>query len=93
MVKLVHEIWVEYDEDGKPLDGMCLAGPDGDGFRALLAPGAQLVYILEGGSHFESMTLYYQLLGRGTYTTNQPWDTEPYPEEWLTRQKSHSDQA
>jgi hypothetical protein len=36
------------------------------------------------------MTKYYEFRGRGEYVTNQQWDHEPYPEEWLTVQRSRN---
>ena len=36
MAKLTHEIWEELDEHGNVLPGVCLAGPDGEGFRKLM---------------------------------------------------------
>jgi hypothetical protein len=81
MATLIHEVWEQPDEDGQMLEGLCLAGPDGDRFRASLAPGARLVSTFAAASHFEAMTKYYAMYGRGEYTTDHPWDCEPYPED------------
>jgi len=62
----------------------CLAGPRGDGARATLAEGAKLLKTFEAGSHFEAMTIYYAYVDYGAYSTDQKWDHEPYPAEWLT---------
>lgn len=86
MVNLVHEIWEDIDEDGHPLPGCCLAGPDGDGFRRLLGPNACLVHTFEAASHFEAMTIYNRFLGQRAYSTDHPEDLQPYPTEWATRQ-------
>ena len=57
MAILVHEIWGEDYDNGDALPGLCLAGPNGDGFRRLLEPGARLVGTFRAGSHFEAMTI------------------------------------
>ena len=82
MATLLHEIW----EDADGLPSCCPAGPMGDGHRALLGPGARLITTFEAGSHFDAMTTYNTLLGREPYTTDQPWDHEPYPDDWLSFQ-------
>jgi hypothetical protein len=86
MVNLLHEVWEDYDENGQSLPGCCLAGPDGGDFRRLLGPRARLIHTFESGSHYEAMTIYNRLLGRGAYTTDHPWDMQPYHAEWATRQ-------
>ena len=84
MAILLHEVWL--GSDGLP--GCCLAGPMGDAARALFVQdGARLVWTFEAGSHFEAMTKYNDHLCRGTYTTDDLWDREPYPEEWLRIQR------
>jgi hypothetical protein len=88
MVILLHEIWEHLDEDGQHLPGCCLAGPDGEAFRRLLGPNARLIHTFEAGSHFEAMTIYNRLVGYGAYTSDHPWDMEPYPAEWATRQRT-----
>ena len=88
MVDLLHEVWRETC-DGTELESLCLAGPDGDDARKLLAPGARLIHAFTAGSHFEAMTTYHRFLGREPYTTvDASWDHEPYPIEWLERQSS-----
>jgi hypothetical protein len=84
MATLLHELWVESDQE----QTFCLAGPMGDDARALMAPGAQQVWSVTAGSHFEAMTKYYEHMGWGTYATEHNWDYEPYPEEWLRVQRS-----
>jgi len=86
MAMLIHEVWEDPDEDGQTLSSLCLAGPDGDGFRAFLSPNARKVTTFQASCHFEAMTKYYAMYGRGEYTTNQPWDYEPYPDEWAVVQ-------
>ena len=66
----------------------CLAGPDGDDARRLLAEDATLVWTFEAGSHFEAMTKYNKFLGREPYTTDQIGDHAPYPDQWLQRQRA-----
>jgi hypothetical protein len=87
MVDLLHEIWLR-TEDGMELESCCLAGPDGDDARKLLAPGARLIHTFTAGSYFEAMTIYHRFLGGAPYTTIQAWDHEPYPAEWLERQNA-----
>ena len=78
-MKLKHELWV--DEEG--LDMFCLSGKHGDDARKLLGPDAKLIWTVEAGSNFEAMTAYYKFRDRGEYTTDQEWDLQPYPEDWL----------
>ena len=76
MAVLTHEVWI----DSQGLPGLCLAGPMGDGFRALEGEGSQLVATIEATCRFEAMTKYYAFLGRGSYDTAVPEDHEPYSE-------------
>jgi hypothetical protein len=89
MAVLVHEVWEEVS-GGMVLHGCCLADPLGADFRQHLEAGARLLTTFEAGSHFEAMTIYYRYLGRGAYTTHEPWDYQPYPDEWLTEQRSQA---
>lgn len=88
MATLIHEVWEDQDDDGQTLESLCLAGPAGADVRALLSPRARLVKTFAAASHFEAMTVYYALYGRGAYTTDQTWDFEPYPEEWALAQRN-----
>ena len=88
MAELLHEIWIDPGESGAELEGCCFAGPDGDEFRQLLQPSAQLVQTFVAGSYYEAMTTYCRLLGREPYATDLAQDNEPYPAEWLDRQNS-----
>ena len=81
---LLHEVWEDFGDKGESLPYLCLAGPLGDGCRGLHGPNARLLTTFEAGSHYEAMTIYYRLMGWGIYTTDQPWDVQPYPEEWFT---------
>lgn len=90
MTKLLHEIWEEPDGQDNWLPGLCLAGPDGDDFRKLLAPGARCVRRFEAGSHVDAMTIYHDYLGREPYTTAHAQDHAPYPQEWSVRQRTMS---
>jgi len=81
---LVQELWEE--EDGRTM--VCEAGPAGDGARALLAPRARLAWVFEACSHFDAMTKYYDRMAWGPYTTDQTWDHEPYPTEWVVKQRA-----
>lgn len=88
MALLLHEVWEEPDENGQMLEALCLAGPDGDAFRATLSESARLVSTFEAGSYVEAMTKYYSMYGRGEYDAAHPTDYEPYPNEWRLRQKA-----
>ncbi|MGH9130382.1 MAG: hypothetical protein ACRDWV_01645 [Acidimicrobiales bacterium] len=69
------ELWVETPGE----QTFCLAGPMGDAARSLLGPTALLVWTVEGRSHFEAMTKYYEHMGWGAYTTDLPeWDCVTY---------------
>ncbi len=80
---LVHEMW--RDNDG--LTMVCLAGSGGDGARSHLEQGAELVWVFQAASHYQAMTMYYQRMGWGEYTTEHESDYQPYPEEWLEVQQ------
>jgi hypothetical protein len=88
MAILAHEIWEEPDGDGGWLQGLCLAGPDGEAFRSLQTPAARLVQVFTADSHFEAMTIYHRILGREPYTTADASDHEAYPDAWAERQQA-----
>lgn len=47
----------------------------------MLEPGARLTWTVEASSHFEAMTLYYEHMGWGIYTSDFPdQDMQPYAE-------------
>jgi hypothetical protein len=77
-MKLKHELW--QDDEGDLT--FCLAGPRGEGARKLTGENAKLIWTVEADSHFKAMTAYYEFMGWGTYTTDQQWDMEPYPDDW-----------
>jgi hypothetical protein len=83
MAMLVHEMW----DEGEGHTMLCLAGPDGDGARGFLEPGARLIGTFTAASHFDAMTLYNEKLGREPYVTSHPSDRDPYPEDWCDRQR------
>lgn len=75
---MLHELWIE--SNGQTF---CLAGPHGDGARALLEPSARLAWTVDADSHFEAMTQYYEYMGWGIYRTDFPeFDKQPYAQ-WL----------
>ncbi len=91
MSALLHEVWIDVDEEtGDDLPGLLLAGPGGDGARAMLG-NAQLVHTFHAASHFEAMNLYREFLGWEPYTTEHQQDHEPYPDSWLEEQLSRPD--
>lgn len=72
---MLHELWL--DPDG--LDTFCLAGPEGNAARSLLAPNSRLEWTVNALSHFEAMTLYYRFRDLGVYMTDFPeQDMTPY---------------
>jgi hypothetical protein len=78
---MLHELW----EDAEPTDQggyltFCLAGPHGDQARATLSKSAQLTWTVEAASHFEAMSLYYEHMGWGPFTSDQTWDRQTYAE-------------
>jgi hypothetical protein len=85
--KLLHEVWEDFGDHGESLPALLDAGPRGEEARRLLGPKARLLTTIWAGSHFEAMTIYYRLMGLGEYTTDQPWDYQPYPEEWILEQQ------
>jgi hypothetical protein len=85
--KLICQVWLDLNVDGQALPCLLYAGPRGDESRRLLSSKARLVQNISAHTHFEAMTIYYQLMGWGTYTTNQAWDRQPYPLEWILEQE------
>lgn len=73
---MLHELW-----DSENEQTFCLAGPHGDGARRLLEPGSRMVWTIEAATHFEAMTMYYDHMGWGVYTTDFPEiDRQTYAE-------------
>lgn len=61
------------------MPSFCLAGALGDGRRALHSEDAELVWTVDAASHFDAMTLLYEYMGWGGYTTELPEvDRETY---------------
>ncbi len=89
--ELIHEVWLDPEADGQMLPGLCLAGPMGNDFRALLKPEAVKAAELTGHSHFDAMTKYWKLQGWGEYEAESPQDHEPYPDEWAAIQGTFFD--
>jgi hypothetical protein len=87
--ELVFEVWLDPEPDGQMLPGLCLAGPMGDGFRALLTEHAFRADTLTGHSHFDVMTKYWRRQGWGDYRTEHPEDHEPFPEQWFQVQRAY----
>ena len=83
MKKLKHELWKDIGGEEYSEYTFCLAGPRGEGARKLLSSEAKLIWTVEASSHFEAMTAYYEFMEWGDYTTDQEWDSKPYPEEWF----------
>ena len=82
MAILIHKVWEVLGDDGQVLPTCLLAGSRGDEARRQLEPKARFVHSFEAGSHFEAMSIYYDLYQRGPYTTEHAWDMQPYPDEW-----------
>ena len=86
MALLLHEVWMEEDEDGQDLPSCLLAGPMGDGARRLQGAKARMVGTFFACSHAEAMNIYYAMFGWGKYQSDHDWDFQPYPDEWLETQ-------
>jgi hypothetical protein len=72
-----HELWVDSDGD----QTFCLAGPMGDAARRLLPEDVELTWTVDARSHDEAMTLYYEHMGWGTYSSAFPeFDKQLYTE-------------
>ena len=84
MAILKHELWI----DPEGLGTFCLAGLRGEAVRKLLPVGSKLTWTIEAVSHFEAMSKYYNYMGWGEYKTDQAWDFEPYPDDWLEAQQN-----
>ena len=73
-IKILHEVWA--DEDG--LTTLCLADERGNDCRALMKPQSKIIHTFYAGNHYEAMTIYYEYMDFGTYTTDFAIDKEPY---------------
>lgn len=62
-----HELWMD-----QGLPSFRLAGPMGDAQRALHINATELVWTVNAGSHLEAMTLFYEHMEWGLYTTDFP---------------------
>lgn len=67
---MLHELWEDPNDEGRFT--FVLAGPMGDGARALLSESARVTWTVKAASHFEAMTKYYEHQGWGVYTTDYP---------------------
>jgi hypothetical protein len=76
-----HELWKE-----KNGFTFCLAGSMGDGARAMMENGAELIWTVEAASHFEAMTKYCEYMDWGEYKTEFEQDKNPYPNDWIETQ-------
>src|SRR5437899_4162353 len=85
--KLILEVWEDIGENGERLPSLIYAGPLGEESRLLLGPNARMITTIEARCHFEAMTIYYRFMGWGEYTTDQSWDYQPYPEQWVVLQE------
>ena len=81
MAMLIYEVWLDPDENGGYLPGLCLAGPEGDGFRKHLQAGAVLTSTFPAESTFDAMSQYYRRNGWGDWTTPFPVDHEIHSRE------------
>lgn len=74
MSLIKHEIWQE--EGGETM--LCFADELGEASRQTLEPNAKLIHTFYASSHYEAMTIYYQFMDWGEYTTDFEVDKEPY---------------
>ena len=72
--KVKHEVW----EDTEGLTTLCLADERGDDCRKLMEVGSKLIYTFYANCHYEAMTIYYEYMNWGVYTTDFEIDKEPY---------------
>lgn len=72
--KAEYQVWKSPDG----LTTVCFADERGDASRDLLEHGSTLIHTFSAGSHYEAMTIYYQFMGWGGYTTPFEQDKEPY---------------
>ena len=82
-----HQVW----NSPEGLTTLCFADERGDGSRSFLEPGSTLIHTFLASSHYEAMTIYYQFMDRGVYTTIFEQDKEPYAK-WV-RPTSHNDEV
>lgn len=78
--QVLHELWEDPNDDAGYSLTLCLAGPRGEAARSLLSPSARLTWSLEAESHFQAMTLYYEHMGWGLYTSRDERDLPTYAE-------------
>ncbi|MFS2072447.1 hypothetical protein ACEN9D_27205 [Pseudomonas sp. CT11-2] len=84
-----HEIWLCPDENGQQLPSCISLGPSGDAARNLNESGSECIWIFWATSHIEAMQIYYDFLDFGTYRTEFPEDSEPYPDAWIAEQHAY----
>ncbi|HUB40548.1 MAG TPA: hypothetical protein VMA72_17005 [Streptosporangiaceae bacterium] len=65
---MLHELWDDPEGDSRYI--FCLAGPWGDPARSALSLSDHLARTVEADCHFQAMTLYYEHVGWGTYTSD-----------------------
>ncbi len=71
----LHQIWIDSNE----LPGLCLAGKEGDQFRATLDKPAKLVHEFNAASNYEAMVYYYKFMNFGKYESCfLEFDSKPY---------------
>ena len=74
---MLHEVWVSVGE----ADTVCLAGPQGELSRILLAKGATMAWTFDADSRAEAMTIYHKWRGLGPFVSAHPEvDTVTYAE-------------
>ena len=88
----LHEIRL-HSHDNETLPSCVAFGPSGDGARIL---GDELegvvgkcVWVFFANSHYEAMSIYYEFLGYGDYSTDKDWDYKKYPNTWYEDQKAY----
>jgi len=74
------EIW----QEPNGYTSLIYSGEMGDDARQLLANGSKLIKTIFAKSHFEAMTIYYEFMGWGKYTTIYERDKQPYSE-WFNK--------
>jgi len=86
----LHEIWLHHGDNEEELHSCIPFGPAGDGARKLDPPGSSCLFVFWADTHIDAMNIYYDFLGRGSYTSEEPWDSERYPVAWYVEQEAYA---
>lgn len=85
----LHDVWYCPDGHGNSLPACIPHGPDEDAARTLNEPGSEWVWTFWASSHAEAMSIYYEFVGYGKYTTQYDDDLLPYSQAMHERQAAY----